>query len=78
MRVLNFAAIVAVCWLAGCAGSAALKPKIVSSSSRTVVVRAFEGIAMAQNLADAECAKYSRAARWASGKEVDFYFDCVN
>lgn len=66
----------ALALLSGCA--AALATKVVSSSPRSVVVKSFKGMADAQIAANAACAQHDRFARWASGKEVDFYFDCVN
>ena len=66
----------ALALLSGCA--AALATKVVSSSPRSVVVKSFDGIADAQSTANTACAKYDRFARWVSGEQVDFYFDCVN
>lgn len=59
--------------LAGCG----TQPKVLSSSPRTVSVRSFKGMAEAQKVADAECAKHSRYARWTAGN-TDYIFDCVN
>ena len=55
--------------------------EVVSSSPRTVVVRAGDGrIQESQALADKECAKHSRYARLAQRPTRDtaeFIFDCV-
>ena len=59
------------------AGCGSLKPKVTSSSARTVAVQSFDGLGSAQKLADAECAKYNRFARWVSG-DLNYIFDCVN
>lgn len=69
--------LVLICVLmTGCAA------KVVSSSPRTVVVRAPDtSIAESQKLADIECAKYSRYARMIdrpSPMSSEFVFDCVN
>lgn len=61
--------------LIGCAA------QVVSSSPRTVVVRAPDGaIAESQKLADVECAKHGRYARMIerpSPRSAEFVFDCV-
>lgn len=68
-----FFVVLAVIFLSGCG---ATFPKVNSSSPRTVSVTAFKGLGEAQKLADAECAKYGRLARWVSG-DVTYIFDCV-
>lgn len=50
--------------------------KLMSSSPRTVQVQSFKGMAPAQKMADEECAKYGRLARWLSG-DINYVFDCV-
>lgn len=60
--------------IAGCGN---LQPKVISTSERTVAVQSFDGMSSAQKLADAECSKNSRFARWISGK-VTYIFDCIN
>ena len=65
------AAVLAVL-VAGCA----FPTKVLSSSPRTVVVQALK-VSDAQAMADAECKKHGRLARWASGDSVEFFFDCV-
>ena len=61
--------------LIGCAA------QVVSSSARTVVVRAPDNaIAKSQALADAECKKHGRFARMIdrpSARSAEFVFDCV-
>jgi len=61
--------------LSGCAA------QVVSSSPRTVVVRAPDhAIAESQKLADVECAKHGRYARMIerpSPRSAEFVFDCV-
>lgn len=57
--------------LAGCAGS------VVASSPRSVVVH-LGNVTKAQALADAECAKHNRLARFAQERpDLTFSFDCV-
>lgn len=53
-----------------------LKTKVTSTSPRTVVVQSFKGMQDAQTVADAECKKYGRLARWTAG-DLDYIFDCV-
>lgn len=65
-------AMMATLVLAGCGATT----KVMSSSPRTVSVQSFRGLAEAQKLADAECAKYGRLARWVSG-DINYIFDCV-
>lgn len=69
-----FAALAAVL-LAGCAAH------VVSSSPRTVVIAgAWNRVAEAQTLADAECGKHKRFARLVSKPRVgenQHLFDCV-
>lgn len=67
-----FVVVLAAIFLSGCN----VAPKVNSSSPRTVSVTAFKGLGEAQKLADAECAKHGRLARWVSG-EVTYIFDCV-
>lgn len=62
----------AVLALAGCAN----QTRVASSSQRSVSVVSFKGMQPAQDMADAECAKHGRLARWVSG-EVTYIFDCV-
>lgn len=61
--------------LAGCAA------QVVSSSPRTVVIRAGDArIAEAQTMADAECQKHGRHARLIerpSPRSSEFVYDCV-
>ena len=68
-------AAVAAALLSGCAA------KVVSSSPRTVVVRAMDtAVADAQRLADAECKAHSRFARLVARPSPisdEFVFDCV-
>jgi hypothetical protein len=64
--------LVGVVVLAGCAA------QVISSSERSVVVRArIHDVADAQRLADAECAKYGRKARL-GGKLTNnqYSYDC--
>ena len=72
-RAIPFLAIVAL--LTGCAA------KVVSSSPRTVVVRAGDAlVADAQALAEAECLKHGRHARLIARpnfQSAEFIFDCV-
>lgn len=68
-----FVVLIAAIFLSSC-GTAF--PKVNSSSPRTVSVTAFKGLGEAQKLADSECAKYGRLARWVSG-DVTYIFDCV-
>jgi hypothetical protein len=67
---------VALVLLSGCAA------QVISSSPRTVVVRAGDArIAESQAMADAECAKHSRFARLIARptpSSAEFIFDCVN
>jgi hypothetical protein len=58
--------------LAGCGAPV----KLMSSSPRTVQVQSFKGMAPAQAMADAECGKHGRMARWVSG-DINYVFDCV-
>jgi outer membrane murein-binding lipoprotein Lpp len=70
MKIL---AIALTCILvAGCGTTS----KVTSSSARTVSVQSFKGMQDAQNLADKECAKTGRYARWVSG-DLDYIFDCI-
>lgn len=66
----------ALALLSGCA--AAMATKVVSNSPRSVVIQSFKGMADAQSAANTACAQHDRFARWASGKEVSYFFDCVN
>ena len=64
---------------AGLSGCGVPLNKVVSSSERTVVVKAISGdVAQAQKLASAECSKSNLHARLAYNKGVDYVFDCVN
>lgn len=74
MRALNLAAVVVAFLVAGCAA------QVVSSSDRTVVVKArIQDVAQAQTLASAECKKSGRVARLNGKIEMNQYvFDCVN
>ena len=65
--------ILAVLLLALVAGCGAT---VKASSSRSAVIHA-GGIASAQVLADTECAKHSRFARFVQGGDFVFHFDCV-
>lgn len=58
--------------MTGCAA------KVISSNERSVVVKAYGSDAMvqAQKLADAECAKVNRFARFNQPMQ-GFVFDCV-
>ena len=71
-RLLLLAALLG---LAGCAA------KVVSSSARTVVVRApGSAYAEAQKMGDAECSKFNRFARMVARPgptSAEFIFDCV-
>lgn len=60
--------------LAACGG---LPTKVISTSPRTVVVQSFKGMQAAQTMANDECAKHGRFARWISG-DVNYVFDCIN
>lgn len=60
--------------LGGCAAS--VQTKLLSTSPRTVAVQSFKGMADAQKVADGECAKHGRFARWSSG-DLQYIFDCV-
>lgn len=60
--------------LTACGG---LPTKVTSTSPRTVVVQSFKGMQAAQTMANEECGKYGRLARWISG-DVNYVFDCVN
>ena len=74
MRTFSIATVVFSTALAGCAA------QVVSSSPRTVVVKAGSlDIAKAQPLADQECGKHSRHARLAGHQEetMQWIFDCV-
>ncbi len=66
---------VTVILLSGCAA------KVVSSSPRTVVVRAPDmAISESQGLADKECAKHERYARMVAQPNIfssEFVFDCI-
>lgn len=66
----------AVAMLAGCAS------QVVSSSPRTVVIRAGDlRIQESQDLADKECAKHQRFARLVARPtptSSEFVYDCVN
>lgn len=67
--------LVAALVLSGCAA------EVISSSPRTVIVRAGSARAGdAQNAAEAECKKYDRSHARLAGKsgEAQWVFDCVN
>lgn len=72
---MRFLAVLVVL-LAGCAA------QVVSTSPRTVVVRAPDyAYADSQKLADAECSKHQRFARLIARPgptSAEFIFDCVN
>ncbi|WP_294767264.1 hypothetical protein [uncultured Rhodoferax sp.] len=70
---MKLAAIALICTLLAACGATS---KVTSTSPRTVSVQSFKGMQDAQNLADKECAKYNRFARWNSG-DIDYIFDCV-
>lgn len=59
----------------------AMQPKVISSNSRTVVVRTpASAMSEGQRLADAECAKEKRTARLHGRMDPyspDLIFDCV-
>lgn len=59
-----------VALLSGCAAS------VKASSPRSAVIHA-GGIASAQKLADSECAKHQRFAKFVQGGDFVFHFDCV-
>lgn len=61
--------------LSGCA----IQPKVVSTTPRAVQIRA-GNLADAMPMAQAECTRHGRHAKWASGDDTgsDFVFDCVN
>lgn len=65
-------AILCAAVLAGCGAPV----KLMSTSPRTVQVQSFKGMAPAQAMADAECKKHGRMARWVSG-DINYIFDCV-
>ncbi len=72
---MKLIALISICLaLVACGG---LKTKVTSTSPRTVVIQSFNGMQEAQNMANVECAKYGRMARWTAG-ELDYIFDCVN
>lgn len=66
--------ILAAALIAGCASNN--YTRVVSSSPRTVSILSFKGMGEAQKMADAECSKHNRFARWVSG-DVTYIFDCV-
>jgi hypothetical protein len=72
----KFALLLVCVMLAGCAA------KVVSTSPRTVVVKAMRhDYAGAQKLADAQCAEHKRFARMIERPGLytaEFTFDCVN
>ena len=71
MKIL---AILATCMaLTACNATAT---KVLSSSPRTVAIQSFKGMSDAQKLADAECARHGRFARWISG-DLNYVFDCI-
>lgn len=70
---MKFAAIALLCAMLAACGTTS---KVTSTSARTVSVQSFKGMQDAQNLADKECGKYGRFARWNSG-DIDYIFDCV-
>lgn len=61
--------------LSGCA----IPAKVISSSQRSVVVQArIQDVGQAQSLADAECRRVNRSARFAmKATDNQFAFDCV-
>lgn len=65
--------------LLGLVACGSVVTKVTSSSPRTVAVQSVNGLQDAQNLANVECAKYSRFARWKSNGDtwLDHIFDCV-
>lgn len=63
--------------LAAAAAGCAVPTKVISTSSRTVAVQSFKGMQDAQNVANAECSKAGRTARWASGDGPTYIYDCV-
>ena len=76
-KLIRFVGVaVVVLMLSACAG--ALATKVTSSSPRSVVVQSFKGIGDAQLVANSACEQHGRFARWVSGKEVNYFFDCVN
>lgn len=79
MRAFPIAAVAAACAVfAGCA----IKPQVISSSPRTVVVKAGDlYVQESQNMADTECRKHNRFARLLekpSPTSDQFVYDCVN
>ena len=69
---MKLAMVIAAVLLVGCGAPV----KLLSTSPRTVAVQSFKGMQPAQDLADLECKKYGRLARWVSG-DLEYVFDCV-
>ena len=69
---------VTIAVLTGCA----IGPRVISSSPRTVVVRAGDArVQEAQNLAEQECGKHQLHARLVQSptpNSSNFVYDCVN
>lgn len=79
MRAFQITTLTIACTVfSGCA----IKPQVISSSPRTVVVKAGDlYVQESQNLADTECRKHSRFARLLdkpSPTSDQFVYDCVN
>lgn len=68
--LLAFAVLASALQLGGCAAS------VKASSARSVVIKA-GGIGKAQVLADSECAKHARFAKFVQGGDFVYHFDCV-
>jgi hypothetical protein len=71
---MRLAALAFVLALAGCAA------QVISSGPRTVVVRAHGGIGEGQPIAEAECQKHARHARYIGAERgvTQLVFDCVD
>ena len=68
--MLKLTLALSVALLSGCAAS------VKASSPRSAVIHA-GGLAKAQTLADSECAKHDRFAKFVQGADFVFHFDCV-
>jgi len=60
-------------------GCAVIKPKVLASTPRSVHIHAGK-MSEAMPLAQTECQRHGRHARWSRGSDIDgdFVFDCVN
>ena len=68
--MLKITLALSIALLSGCAAS------VKASSARSAVIHA-GGLAKAQTLADSECAKHDRFAKFVQGADFVFHFDCV-